>query len=101
MAAGRPGSPAGSGLAANFEADFIMVKLLGCALALLVSATQLPPKEGKIESLKDSKANFASFTTYRWEKAYEAYDKNIHKLIVDTIDAELAARGFKKVEDNS
>jgi uncharacterized protein DUF4136 len=82
-----------------------MVKLLGCALALLVSATlsatQLPPKEGRIESLKDSKANFASFTTYRWEKAYEAYDKNIHKLIVDTIDAELAARGFKKVEDNS
>jgi uncharacterized protein DUF4136 len=75
-----------------------MVKLLGCALALMLSATQLPPKAGKIESVKDSKANFASFTTYRWEKAYDAYDKSIHQLIVDTIDAEMAARGLKKVE---
>ena len=38
----------------------------GCAIALFVfSVPQLPPKEGKIESLKDSKANFAAFTTYQ------------------------------------
>ena len=74
-----------------------MVKLLGYTLALLLATTQLPPKEGRIESVKESKAPFASFTTYRWEKGYDAYDKSIHKTIVDAIDAELAARGFSKV----
>jgi hypothetical protein len=78
-----------------------MVTLLGCVLAVLLTAGQLPPKEGRIESVKDEKANFASFTTYRWEKAYEAYDKAVHQLIVNTIDAEMAARGFKKIEGDS
>jgi hypothetical protein len=74
------------------------VKLVVCALAVLVASAQLPPKEGKIESVKDAKANFASFTTYRWEPGYEAYDKSVHRVLVDAIDAELAARGFKKQE---
>src|SRR5262245_20827852 len=74
------------------------MKLIGVALSLLLSFAQVPPKEGKIESVKDDKANFASFTTYRWERGHEAYDKSIHKLIVDAVDAEMAARGFRKIE---
>jgi len=74
------------------------VKLALCALMVFVSSGQLPPKEGRIESIKDAKANFQSFTTYRWEKGYEAYDPSVHRHIVQAIDAELAARGFRKLE---
>jgi Domain of unknown function (DUF4136) len=77
------------------------VKLAVWALAVLVASAQLPPKEGKIESVKDAKANFASFTTYKWEPGYEAYDKSVHRLLVDAIDGELVARGFKKLDGNA
>ena len=73
------------------------MKMLGYAIAVLLSFSQLPPKEGKIESRKDDQANFATFTTYKWEKGQETYDPAAHKAIVETIDAELAARGFQKV----
>jgi hypothetical protein len=69
-----------------------------CAIALLLSLGQLPPKEGKIESRKDDKADFGAFTTYVWDKGYEAYDRAAHKAIVEAIDAEMAARGFRKLE---
>jgi hypothetical protein len=75
-----------------------MMKSLGVAMAVVLSLSQMPPKEGKIESIKDPKANFASFTTYRWEAGHEAFDKSIHKTLVDTIDAELAARGLRKLD---
>jgi Domain of unknown function (DUF4136) len=74
------------------------MKLLGCAIAVLLSLGQLPPKEGKIESITDQKANFAAFTTYKWEVGHQAYDPSIHKTIVDAVDAELTARGLRKLE---
>jgi hypothetical protein len=74
------------------------MKLLGCTIAVLLSFSQLPPKEGKIESVKDPKAHFGAFTTYTWEKGYEAYDPTVHKTIVDAVDAELKARGLRKLE---
>jgi uncharacterized protein DUF4136 len=76
-----------------------MLKLVGCAVALLLSLNQnqLPPKEGKIATVSDPKANFAAFKTYTWEKGYEAHDPSAHKTIVEAVDAELAARGFQKL----
>jgi Domain of unknown function (DUF4136) len=78
-----------------------MTKLLGCALAVLFAFNQLPPKEGKIATITDPKANFAAFTTYTWEKGYEAHDVSAHKVIVAAIDAEMAARGFRKLESGT
>ena len=75
------------------------MKLTGIAVAVLLSfgLGQLPPKEGKIATIKDDKANFASFTTYTWEKGHQAYDPVAHKTIVEAVDAEMARRGFKQV----
>jgi hypothetical protein len=78
-----------------------MTKLLGCAIAVLLSFNQLPPKEGKIATVTDPKANFAAFTTYTWEKGYEAHDVSAHKVLVEAIDAEMAARGFRKLESGA
>jgi hypothetical protein len=75
-----------------------MMSVLSCVVLLLLSVGQQPPKTGKIETVKDAKADFASFTTYKWERGYSAYDPEIHKAIVDTVDAELTARGLRKVE---
>jgi hypothetical protein len=77
------------------------VKLAVCAVVVFVVSTQQPPKEGRIESLKDSKANFASFTTYTWERGNEAYDPSVHRMLVQAIDAELAARGLRKLESGA
>jgi hypothetical protein len=74
------------------------MSLLSCVLLVLLSFSQQPPKPGKIEIIKDPKADFSSFTTYKWERGYVAYDPAIHKAIVDAVDAELTARGLRKVE---
>ena len=76
------------------------MSVVSCVLMVLLSLVQnqQPPKPGKIEIVKDPKANFASFTTYKWEKGYSAYDPTVHKSIVDAVDAELTARGLRKVE---
>lgn len=73
------------------------MKLLACVMAVLLSSTQLPPKEGKVASVTDPKADFSKLTTYVWEKGQETFDPTAHKTIVDAIDAEMAARGFRKV----
>jgi hypothetical protein len=74
------------------------MKLIVATLAILLSVAQLPPKEGAIETTKDSKADFSKFTTYTWVQGYPAHDQVAHKVIVEGIDAELAARGFQKLE---
>jgi len=77
------------------------MKLATVAVAVLLSFAQLPPKEGKIESLKEPSANFASFTTYSWERGYDAHDPAVHKLIVQLIDSEMARRGFTQVKSGA
>jgi Domain of unknown function (DUF4136) len=74
------------------------MNLLVGTLAILLSLTQLPPKEGKIETTKDSKTDFSKFTTYTWVQGYPAHDQVAHKVITEGIEAELAARGFNKLE---
>jgi uncharacterized protein DUF4136 len=73
------------------------MKLVGSLLALMLSFAQAPPKEGTIATVKDPKADFGAYTTYTWEKGYDAYDPAVHKAIVEAIDAEMAARGFRKL----
>src|SRR5262245_19918361 len=74
-----------------------MMKLVACVLAVLLSSTQLPPKEGTVNTVKDPKADFSKFTTYTWERGQESFDPAAHKAIVSAVDAEMAARGFKKL----
>ena len=76
----------------------VAVTVLLLPPAIARSFAQLPPKAGKIESLKEPSANFASFTTYSWERGYDAHDPAVHKLIVQLIDAEMARRGFTQVK---
>ena len=66
---------------------------------LLLGLLVAPQGEiGKVESSFDKKANFAAFRTYTWNVGYNAYNPDAHKLITAAIDAEMARRGFTKVE---
>jgi hypothetical protein len=67
-------------------------------LAILLSFVQLPPKEGTIRTTKDAMADFASFTTYTWVRGSPAHDQVAHRAVLEGIDAELAARGFQRLE---
>lgn len=46
----------------------------------------------------DRTANFGAFRTYAWVKGTELDDPLNHQRIVSAVDAQLAARGFRKVE---
>ena len=66
---------------------------------LLVGLLVAPQGEiGRVESSFDRKANFAAFRTYTWNVGYDAYSPDAHKMIVAAIEAEMARRGFTKVE---
>ena len=51
----------------------------------------------KVESTFDKKTNFGALRTYSWAAGYNAYRPDVHKAIVDALDAELAGVGLKKV----
>ena len=68
----------------------IVVLLIGLAL------TQAPAV-GKVESTFDKTANFASFRTYAWTPGRHAFNPAAHQLIIEALEAEMAARGFTKV----
>jgi hypothetical protein len=51
----------------------------------------------KVESTFDKKTDFAAVHTYSWAPGYNAYRPDVHKAIVDAIDAEMASLGLKKV----
>jgi hypothetical protein len=65
-------------------------------LLLTLVAAQVPPI-GKADSTFDKKANFASFRTYAWGPGTHAFNPAAHKMILEAIEAEMAARGFTKV----
>jgi len=65
-------------------------------LLVALIAAQAPPI-GKVDSTFDKKANFASFRTYAWTPGSHAFNPAAHQLIVEALDAEMAARGFTKV----
>jgi hypothetical protein len=69
--------------------------MLGCALALLLFATQ-SPTGGKVESEYDKSADFSKYRTYTWIMRPEAYRPKAHDLIVADIDKQMAARGLKR-----
>jgi len=64
-------------------------------LVALITA-QVPPI-GKADSTFDKKANFASFRTYASGPGTNAFNPAAHKMILEAIEAEMAARGFTKV----
>jgi hypothetical protein len=65
-------------------------------LLVALIAAQVPPI-GKADSTFDKKANFASFRTYTWTPGTHAFNPAAHKLIIEALEAEMAARGFTKV----
>jgi hypothetical protein len=68
-------------------------------LALLLLVVQdAPPKRGQIVSSAERAQDFAAISSYAWEKGAEAFDRSIHQALVDAVEAELSARGFKKVD---
>jgi hypothetical protein len=81
------------------------MKIGAMAIAAFLSAAVLSagqvPKVGKVETVKDEKAAFASFATYAWEPGSKAFRPDVHVMIVDAIDAELAGRGLRKVDNGA
>lgn len=64
-------------------------------LVALVTA-QVPPI-GKVDSTFDKQANFAAFRTYTWTPGTHAFNPTAHKVIIEALEADMAARGFTKV----
>ena len=65
---------------------------------LLTLVTAQAPPIGKADSTFDKKANFASFRTYAWTPGTHAFNPAAHKMILEAVEAEMAARGFTKVD---
>lgn len=68
------------------------------AVCLLAALLVAPQAIGKVGSTIDKKVDFSAFRTYTWEKGHEAYDRSIHKTIVDAVDAQMAAIGLTKAD---
>lgn len=62
----------------------------------LMLTGQTPPA-GKIDTTFDKKANFAAFKTYSWGPGKDAFLPEGHKLIVASVDEQMAKQGFTKV----
>jgi len=71
------------------------MKSLGYVLALLLFLPQ-PPREGKVASEYDKKADFATYKTYTWVEGRKATVPLGHELLVKGIEKEMSARGLTK-----
>jgi hypothetical protein len=71
-----------------------MKLLLTAATVVLVSTIALAQK---VNYDFDKSANFSSFRTYAWAQGTHVNDELNHKRIVTAIDAQLAAKRFRKV----
>jgi len=69
---------------------------VACLLAVMLVAA--PQDIGKVASTVDKKVDFTAFHTYAWEKGHEAFDPGVHKLIVESVDAQMAGIGLQKVD---
>jgi hypothetical protein len=73
-----------------------------CFLALLltslISATAYAQK---VSVDYDKKADFSSYKTYSWSQGTPATNPLSHQRILAGIDAQLGAKGWQKVENNS
>jgi len=75
--------------------------MIGVLFGVLVLLVQAWPDQGKVVSTVEKGADFDSVRTYAWERGIEPSDKSVGKLITAAIDAELAARGLKHVDQPS
>lgn len=66
-------------------------------LTFLISATAYAQK---VNTDYDKKVNFSSYKTYSWAKGTPASNPLSDKRIIAGIDAQLAAKGWQKVDDN-
>ena len=74
--------------------------MIGVLVMLVMAATQSAwPAEGEVVSSFDKVADFSTVRTFAWERGLELADKDAHKLLVATIEAELAARGMRAAAD--
>jgi len=68
--------------------------MIGLALLSLMLQGSAP---AKVEVSFDGKANFGAFHTYSWTKGYDAFNPNVHKVIVEALEAQMTTAGFTKV----
>jgi hypothetical protein len=68
---------------------------LACALTLLLAA---PQALGGVSSTYDKKFDFTTLKTYVWNEGHVVQNPVAHKLIVESIESQMASLGFKKVE---
>lgn len=72
--------------------------MISTLLSVLLLLSQSWPDPGQVVGSVDKGADFDSVRTYAWERGVEPADKSVGKLITAAIDAELAARGLKQVD---
>jgi len=70
------------------------MQMIGLLLLSLMLQGSTP---AKVEVTFDAKADFAAFHTYTWTRGYDAFNPNVHKAIVEALEAQMAAIGFTKV----
>ena len=71
---------------------------LALLMTFLISATAYAQK---VNTDYDDKTDFSSYKTYSWAEGTRAANPLGHQRIVAGIDAQLAAKGWQKVESNS
>lgn len=72
-----------------------ITRLVGSASLVLLSTT-LSAQDVTYDY--DKAANFSTFKTYTWVRGTPLNDELNHKRIVNAVDAQLASKGFSKVE---
>ncbi len=72
-----------------------MKSMVMVALLMVAQGTLKP---GAINTTADQKVDFSALRAYAWEKGGDAFDRDIHAALIAAVDAELAARGYSKVD---
>src|SRR5262245_37261849 len=75
--------------------------MIGVLFGVLVLLAQPCPDQGKGVSTVEKGAGCDAVRSYAWERGIEPADKSVGKLITAAVDAELAARGLKLVDQPS
>jgi hypothetical protein len=74
------------------------MKVARCVFAIVLASVvvQAQDVDNKVTSTVDKKVDFKNFKTFSWEKGQESHDRTSHKMVVDAVDTELAARGLTR-----
>ena len=67
--------------------------------AAILVALVLPATLAGVQVKSDGSGDFASYRTYAWKSGTQARNPNMEDLIVETVEAQLEAKGLTRADD--